>query len=575
MAEQIYTYRDGKKLRLEKESNQFVVRALPEELSESGFPNAEQVSPSSSRVSTGAGDREVMMSRARGIAPTHHSYKVAETGQEFLMTDRVFVRFKRPLPDREVSAFAGRYGLLQIEAYSDREYLFQLTNHTGINPIKLVVQLTEEEPSVESAEHDLNYRASTYAMPIPSDPSYADQWHLHLRLNHADFDPRASSRCEQAWELLGHTGDSDVVIGVTDDGCKLNHGDFDSAGKFAGWGYFVQNRLVTNADIDADPAAMHQPGANHGTSCAGVIAAEVDALLTVGAAPGCRLLPIKWASSGPSLFIGDSRMLKALNFLANKVDIISNSWGSRPSTLWAGLVKDRIRELARSGGRRGKGIVFLWAAGNENCPVVYSGNVEIPYTNGWASGPGGSSLWVGVETSRVFVNELIDTPGVMHIAALASTAQRSHYSNYGMGVTICAPSSNSHEYWRLNVRGLGITTTTGLSTNITSSFGGTSSATPLVAGIAALVISANPQLSAIEVISLLKRTASKDLNPTQYPRTPAANFDMDTSWDISPVNPFDRGDFIDINDPDGSWSPWFGHGRVDAAKAVAAALNNS
>ena len=53
---------------------------------------------------------------------------------------------------------------------------------------------------------------------------------------------------------------------------------------------------------------------------------------------------------------------------------------------------------------------------------------------------------------------------------------------------------------------------------ITHIFGGTSSATPLVAGIAALVISANPNLTALEVIALLKRTAAKDLSATGYPR---------------------------------------------------------
>ena len=104
-------------------------------------------------------------------------------------------------------------------------------------------------------------------------------------------------------------------------------------------------------------------------------------------------------------------------------------------------------------------------------------------------------------------------------------------------------------------------------------FGGTSSATPLVAGVAALVLSANPNLSALEVISILKKTASKDLNMDPYPRTPAASFDPDTSWDVSPVAPFDSGAFQDTGSVEGTWSPWFGHGRVDAHAAVQAALD--
>jgi subtilisin-like proprotein convertase family protein len=127
----------------------------------------------------------------------------------------------------------------------------------------------------------------------------------------------------------------------------------------------------------------------------------------------------------------------------------------------------------------------------------------------------------------------------------------------------------------MTVRGLGITTTTGESISVTHSFGGTSSATPLVAGVAALTISANPNLSALEVISILKQTASKDLDFSDYPRTPPANFDFDTSWDVSPIAPFDSGAFFDNGDAEGTWSPWFGHGRVDAEAAVAEALNRN
>jgi subtilisin-like proprotein convertase family protein len=163
----------------------------------------------------------------------------------------------------------------------------------------------------------------------------------------------------------------------------------------------------------------------------------------------------------------------------------------------------------------------------------------------------------------------------MHVAALASTAQRSHYSNYGRGVEICAASSNSHAYFRMQLDGLGITTTTGATAGVRHDFGGTSSATPLVAGIAALVISANPELSALEVASLLRRTASKDLDMTGYPRTPGMPSDPDTSWDVSPVAPFDNGDFTDIGAVDGTWSPWFGHGKADAVEAVRAALDAS
>lgn len=561
-----YTYVVGKKVDLEKRPDQFVARALPDKLRDVGVIDAEQTSSASSKVTCRIADLEPLMSSARHIAPTHHAYYIADTDEEFLITDRIFITFRDPLPPDQVDIFAGRYGLFMKRKYSDREYLFQLTDHTGMNPVKLVVKLTEEEPLVESAEHDLNYRAQICQLPLPTDPFYAQEWHLHTRYDHPEYDLRSSTRAEEAWQILGHFGSKDVVIGVTDDGCRLNHLDFNSPRKFAGWGYFRGERLITNTDIDANSNRMYQFGSNHGTSCAGVIAGEVDAVLCVGAAPGCRLLPIKWESAGPSLYISPSKFLDVLDFVAEKVDILSNSWGSAPSNLWPPIVTSRIAELAKTGGRRGCGIICIWAAGNENCPIRHIASVDVPYSNGW-----GQYGWVGVKTAREFENSLVGIPGVMHVAALASTAKRSHYSNYGTGITLCAPTSNSHTYRRMDVQGLGITTATGPS-DVTERFGGTSSAAPLVAGIAALVVSANPELTALEVISILKKTASKDLNFEGYPRTSPASFDPDTSWDVSPIDPFDNGDFQDIDDPDGTWSPWFGTGRVDAPAAVAEAL---
>lgn len=567
-----YTYRGGKKLALQKRPDQFVARALPEALEAAGIAgDTEQVSPASSRVTLPARALEAGMAQARALAPTHHAYTVADSGQDFLITDRVFVTFKAPPSAEQVAEFAGRYGLLQRECYSDVDYLFQLTNHTGMNPVKLVVKLTEDEPLVALAENDLNYLAAKQAVVLPSDPEYARQWHLHGHFGHPDVDPRANARCEPAWLLLDGFGSPEVVVGVTDDGCKLDHPDFDSPGKFAAWAYFSGTRLITSRDVDGQPAGMYQRGADHGTACAGVIAGEADAVLTVGAAPGCRLLPVKWESQGSSLLINDSKMLTALTFLGDKVDLISNSWGAVPDFLFATVVVKRITELAASGGRRGRGILFLWAAGNENCPIAHEAAQDVPYTHGWALVAGGWQ-WGGVETARRFANNLVPIPGVLHVAALASTARRSHYSNYGTGIELCAPSSNGHAFFRMAVAGLGITTASGEAGDVTQAFGGTSSATPLVAGIAALVLSAHPGLTAFELGSVLRRTAAKDLDMSPYLRTPPASYDPDTSWDVSPIVPFDSGAFQDIGHADGSWSPWFGHGRVDAERAVALAL---
>lgn len=563
---QVYTYRNGKKLLLKKAEDEFVVRLLPEEAKARGFEPVKQTSSASTKVGTRPESLESQMEQSRSAAPTHHAYYDVETESPFLITDRVMVLFKEGVTDEEIDQFLAKYGLLIQKKYSDREFLFKVTSQTGMNPIKLVVKLTEEEPLVELAENDLNYEMKRYGFSLPTDPVYSRQWHLHKRYRHPEFDPRSSTNCEDAWKLLNHFGSSDVVIGISDDGCKMNHPDFRTPGKIPAWGYFVKERLVTHTDLSADPRKMYQAGQNHGTNCAGVALGSANSVMTVGAAPGCRLVPVKWESNGSILFISDSKFRTALDFIADKVDIFSNSWGASPVFYLGRLVVNRILQLSQTGGRRGKGIVFLWAAGNENCPIDHIANQDIPYTNGWDA----NGSWVGVETSRFFARDLAALPGVMYVAALSSMGQRSHYSNYGKSISISAPSNNVHTYWRARLKGLSISTADG--SGVTDGFGGTSSATPLVAGIAALVISANPRLSALEVISVLKQTASKDLNLQGYPRTRPAFYDSNTSWDVSPVAPFDSGAFGSINSSNGTWSPWFGHGRADALNAVRSAL---
>ncbi len=568
--ERLYTYRNGKKVYLKKEPDQFVVRSSPEEV-KSKIParKMEKVSPHLTRVTVPKEQLDNLMEVMREETVAHHAYAEEDSEQEFLITDRIMVTFKNPLKQEILNQFIAKYALLPLTKYSENEYQFQLTDQTNMNPVKLVVQINETEKSiVESCEHDLNMRMKLSNVNVPSDAKYSIQWHLHNRLTNPSVDPRSSARCEEAWNLLNHYGSNEVVVAVSDDGCRVDHPDFDSPNKFANWGYMQGNSLITRDSVGANPNNMYQNGADHGTCCCGVVAAEVDGSLTVGAAPGVRLLPIKWESDDYGLYITDGRMMTVLSFIADKADIMSNSWGNSPKSNFNSTVVNKITQLAQNGGRRGKGIVFLMAAGNENCPIQYSGNLNIPYDGGRDS----NGNWIGVKTSKVFEHNLADIPGVMYIAALASNAQRSHYSNYGSGIALCAPTNNAHKYRRLTVTGLGILSASGEGQLFDPQFGGTSSATPLTAGIAALVVSANPNLTAMEVISVLQKTASKDLNMTVYSKTPSASYDLNPAWDISPVTPFDIGTFNNTSHPDGTWSGWFGFGKVNAEAAVAEAL---
>lgn len=355
----VYTYRNGKKIYLKKEPDQFVVRASREDLAKRGITDVEEVSPASTRVTVKRQVRDRMMDELREEKVTHHAYRLEDNNAEFLITDRILVTFKEPVSNELLSQFMSRYALVLRSKYSEREYLFQLTDQTGMNPLKLVVRINEKERQiVESCEHDLNKRMTISEINIPTDVKYTQQWHLHTRLTNPAVDPRSSSNCEGAWNLLNHFGSPDVVVAVTDDGCKLDHTDFDSVNKFAHWAYMQGSALINRDSVSANPQKMYQSGADHGTSCCGVVAAEIDGALTVGAAPGCKLLPVKWESSGPSLMISDSKMMTVLTFISDKADVLSNSWGSSPEFLFASNVINKITQLAQTGGRRERVLFF-------------------------------------------------------------------------------------------------------------------------------------------------------------------------------------------------------------------------
>ena len=578
-----YTYRNGKRVELRRLDDTFNVSAPAQVVSGHNFREVTPFSAAMSQVRVLPDDLAQEMSRARSIAPSHHVYEFASSHQQFIPTQRIFITFHESVRTQQIDELLARYELLREEQISPQTWVVRAPDGVESDMTTLVRNLVEDEELVADAENVLMHRAARAGLQLPVDPRYIDQWHLHRHSQHPAFDVRASTNCEKAWELLQGFGSEDVVIGITDDGCQLNHVDFGDPSKFAGWAYFSSDKsFITSDNIDADPNQMYALGFNHGTACAGVAAAAVNSESTVGAAPGCRLLPVRFQASAWNFDFDDLDLYYVLQYISDKVDVLSNSWGLVPVMPFATIVQEKIRELAISGGRRGKGIVFLWAAGNENCPIHLDSSVPIPYTGGW---DGRWELdehlqwqfqryeWIGVQYASRFINELVNIPGVMHVAALGSTAQRSHYSNYGPGIMICAPSHNDHMYARGKAVGLPIMTISGDNhTTLEYQFGGTSSATPLVAGIAALVISANPNLKALEVISILKQTASKDLNFTGYPRTAPEDYDPNPTWDVSPVAPFNQGDFQDIDSPDGTWSPWFGHGRVDAAAAVKMAL---
>jgi subtilisin family serine protease len=139
---------------------------------------------------------------------------------------------------------------------------------------------------------------------------------------------------------------------------------------------------------------------------------------------------------------------------------------------------------------------------------------------------------------------------VIAVAACNDSGVRSAYSDFGAAVWCAFPSNHGHHsltpgIWTTDRRGRdgynsGSDSLGDAAGNYTNSFGGTSSACPGVAGVAALMLSVAPELSAAQVRERLKDSCDR------------------------------------IDEAGGSYdaqghSPQYGYGRVNAASAVALA----
>lgn len=552
-----YTYQGGRKLPLARSRTRFISRAARAQLLEGHFDPIESVSAHSWSVRAEPDSLDDDIRRARRLGPAYAAYVVAATGRDFLVTDRIFIRFKR---ESDPERFGAKHDLELVAQFSPLDCLFRVRSSEDV--VDVVRRITETEADeVEIVDHDLNVLPLQHQLNY-ADPLFPDQWYLRSDPAGALVAKRALPDCQGAWDRCG-LGSREVVIAVIDCGCDLNDRNFDDQ-KFAGWALFQDGVLHTSAQLGAAKRSVMEPRELHGTLCASLAAASANQYGGLGAAPACSLLPVKWYELGTGIALPQSLFIEVINFVRDRADVVTSSWGLGPHGYWPPAVCDKVRDAALYGGRQGKGLVWIWSVGNSNAPIQFKSDVPVP-TRVRSDG----RKIVVEEWEQEFVNSFVGIPGVIHVGAISSLGQRCHYSNYGPGLDLVAPSNNRHLYGRLSVTGVEMVAP--LSADGLHTFGGTSAAAPLVAGVAALVRSANPSLTAQEVVSVLHTTADKDLDMNGYPSCSLA-IDPERGWDISPIPPFDDGSFRDIGHDDGLWSPWFGFGKVNARKAVEEAI---
>ena len=390
--------------------------------------------------------------------------------------------------------------------------------------------------------------------------NYLKQWHLHRRMIDDKFDVRASVDAEYAWKTLDNFGDENIVIAVADDGCNIFHSSLSVENKIVDWVYIQNGSLYSSEMKDSDVKKMFLPNKFHGSSMCSLIAGGVVDQAPFGVAPNCRLIPIRWEYN--SFFsISDEDLIHVLDYISDKVDIMVNTWVRMPNLIFSDSVLKKIEWLSLNGGRRGKGILFIWSSNNSSCPVNFESEELIPYKVDIEKDCNGNKYISNVYVSNKFRNSLVNISNTIIVSSINSLAQRSNYSGYGPGISCCAPSNNSHVIGIKDVIGLGLTTSFGVEGKVTHNFKGTSGATALAAGVAALILSANDSLNSIELKRVLLESASKDIDLSYYYDDGISNPNFD------PVKPFDTGYFNSEG-----WSPWFGYGCVNAYRGVKQAL---
>ena len=337
----------------------------------------------------------------------------------------------------------------------------------------------------------------------PNDPYFDDQWHLY-NSGQTSGVAGEDANVMGVWDSFNGSG---VVISVIDDGVEHSHPDLSDN--------YVSVHSYDWCGDDSDPNPNSSDG--HGTAVAGVAAGTGNNSIGVtGAAFGASIAGHRLIACGFS----DSTGADALSYHNGGIDIYSNSWGpfdsgnilDGPGPITIAAIEDSIYN-----GRSGLGNIYTWAAGN-------------------GLDADDNSNYDGYSNSRYSIA----------VAAITHYGKQSWYSEPGANILVTAHSNGGSP----NYEGITTTDITGTGGydggDVTHDFGGTSSATPLVSGVIALVLEANPDLTWRDVQNILVHSSRK-------------NDANDPSWNVN-------GAGHDV-------SHKFGFGAVDAGAAVSLALN--
>ena len=367
---------------------------------------------------------------------------------------------KDGVDDNYSAILSGRLAKFKVSGMSSKEAIKRLQNHAAIEYV---------EP---------DYRVSIAS--VPNDPDFSSLWGLHNEgqtggVADADID------AVEAWSIS--TGSREVVVGVIDTGVDYSHEDLaDNAwinpGEIPGDGIdndgngYIDDVHGINAITDSgDP--MDDQG--HGTHVSGTIGASGNnGTGVVGVNHEVSIAGCKFLSADGTGSTSDA--IKCIDYMVDlknqgvNVRVLNNSWGGGG---FSQALADAITASEQAD------ILFVAAAGND--AVDNDQNPHYPSN--------------------------YEHDSVLSVASTDNRDNMSSFSQWGLtSVDLGAPGSAI------------LSTVPG---NGYASYSGTSMATPHVAGAAALVLSINPDLSALELKELLMN--SGDQNEALQGKTVSGN----------------------------------------------------
>ncbi|MCW2308888.1 S8 family serine peptidase [Rhodobium gokarnense] len=373
-----------------------------------------------------------------------------ENQRVMLVTSRIVIRLEEDVSDaardavlvRHPVTILGRNGLPPRSFRADVQ---------GTNALEACLALMAEK-EIEYAEPDFVEHIGPRL--TPSDPEFGQQWH------------HGNIRAEAAWDETQVAG---VRIAVIDNGFDITHPDL-RFGDASGW--FRSTADFVDADFVLGTANM--PNGNHGTACAGMIAAIAN-----NDSGGCGVAygaDLSMVACLPDQIGTQATLARAIGYAADPslegrteegADIVACSLGPNSAVWTMSAVLDDAIDFAATKGGGGSGCAIFWGCTNGNHPI---------------------------ESDQVCSH-----PQVMAIGR-STHSDSDHGSGFGPKLEFLAPGV---DVW-IPASGGGYHTTTG-----------TSFAAPCAAGIGALALSKKPDMTAGELRQLLRDTCDK-VGPLSY-----------------------------------------------------------